>query len=508
MSGDVTVKAIGVYGNPPHGGSGSNAPSKVSNKESLFSKYRSKKEEEKSDKKVYDKYFVNKQAKEKPQKEKQVEYTAKLGAFAEENKYSVPTIEIRGHDKVSQFLNSYSPDFVFDMLPEDILNNTYNKTMLNSVSLEESMRALPKKGDGSYDIEKIREDLEYAVNTIKTANNDSIKKMDYGTYKNFINGADIYNLLLGPEISCIAEQKGLIKPQRMFSLQDLDALNILSKTFDFELPEGMEFKDSFELKNTIEEQNKQLDKLLKIDLSTEKGIKELLSQYARITQTSFSCDEIEKAKGMMQPDSGVGKGDKFNQYVKTFGSVENYMDVWKNELYTGVAYEVIFKIVVPKIINKSVPYGKYFAPFIPALVETHETLSSGLKEGEIINKDNVNSKEFFRVLADAGIHAAIVSDLPLGKFGDGLREVKVPKAFSKNRVLKSQYKTAYRWTRGGAKAITVNESSKLPSISGAMFDKGASRGERDGYAIFNMLTGYILVPAGLNDLHGSSNNAG
>ena len=405
-------------------------------------------------------------------------------------------------DVASQFMNENTPDFVFNMIPDNYLKFAANTTMLNKADEAELLRDLPRKADGSYDTEKIKKTLQTAINTIKAENANLEERLNFGTYKNLINGVDIWAFLMGPEISGMLENADILKAQRMFSLQDLNLTKYLQKTFEedseaYKMLEKINFKSSFEIKENISKQNQALDELLNIDLSSEEGIKTLLSKYKEVTHTGFSFQNIENYE-KVKNNNTLNKEKKMEEYMKAFGSVDNAVDTTNCEIFTMVAYEVLFKYLIPKIINKCVPYGKFFAPFIPAGVELAETLTSGTKNGHAINTDAITVENASRVAIDGFVHYIMVSDFNFGFLSDIYKKIpgsdKVPKGF-----LRWNYKSAFKGMRSGAKALVglLTSNSLDPVFAQKMFDKGANKWERAGSTVFNVMTGYVFIPSAI-----------
>jgi hypothetical protein len=405
------------------------------------------------------------------------------------------------YDNSVQFMNEMSPGFAFDMIPDNYLKFASNSTMLDNSDEAELLRVLPRKADGSYDTEKIRKYLELAVNTVKSENAGLDERLNFGTYKNNINGVVLWAFLMGPEISGCLENAGLLKAQRMFSLQDLNLGNIIQSCCSdpeaCELLEKVCFKSSFEIKDNIAKQNRELDELLDIDLSTEEGIKTLLKKYKEVTKTGFCCQNMEnylKAKN----DDEVNKEQKMEKYMAAFGTVDNAVDTTNCEIFTMVMYEVIFKMLIPKIIKNCVPYGKYFGPIIPAGVETAETLTSGTKPGQVINTDKINVENAARVAVDGFAHYLMVSDLDFGFLSKIYHDCpgadKMP-----NWFLRWNYKNAFRGARSGVRyGVTMLTASAWDPVFGrTLFDNNANKWERTVAAIFHCMTGYVFIPSAI-----------
>lgn len=175
--------------------------------------------------------------------------------------------------------------------------------------------------------------------------------------------------------------------------------------------------------------------------------------------------------------------------------MNNTMEVMKNEIFTNIAYEVIFKYVIPKIIYNFVPYGKFFAPFIPAGVETAESLTSGLKEGDVINMDNVTVGNFARIAGDGFFHAVLVTNFGFGNFGKLLKDIPMPNGLD-NALLASQYKMLYRGVRCFAIGSSIATGEYIISSCGDVLHKDASTWDIVKSVSCNLATGGAFIWTG------------
>ena len=234
-----------------------------------------------------------------------------------------------------------------------------------------------------------------------------------------------------------------------------------------------------------------------MDLETDEGVQCLLDKYREVTKTGFSCQNIENYRNIKNDDN-INKEKKMEEYMKAFGTVDNAVDTTNCEIFTTVMYEVVFKVLIPKIIKNCVPYGKFFGPVIPAGVEVAETLTAGTKGEQVINTDKLTVQEAARVAVDGFVHYLMVSDLDFGFLSKIYKNIpgadKVPTGF-----LRWNYKNAFRGARSGAQfGVALLTSNALDPIFGQkLFDKSANKWERTGAAVFHCATGYVFIPSAI-----------
>ncbi len=431
-----------------------------------------------------------------------------------------PVIKDLKLDVINEFMLKHAPGMAREIVPEDYLYMSANTLMLNRTSDEELLKSLPIKADGTYDIEKIREALNIAVKTIKESNNNMIEQLDsYGIYKKNLNKIDAWILLFGPEIAGVLENAGLIKEGRTIGIQDIMQVPKLLMEIGLDVESedvsafcdqflGSNVKSSFEIIDNLKSQNILLDELLNIDLEAEGGVEELLKVYKYATKTGFSYDSIKCYESTLSDKNTDGQ-TKMEKYVYAFGSYENRVDCTMNKMSTGIAYEVLLKYIIPKILSNC-PYTKIVSMFIPLGVEAAETLTAGVKKGQIVNPDALNIGTAMKVAGDGFFHAIIVNGFDMGFFTKYFKNIPIPKKIQVAEQFKGlkgfksfkgiwskfkqwQYKNAYRSARSGVKASTLGLVEYTSNTCIKVFDKHANVKQRIESLGLNCVTGGVLV---------------
>ncbi|MCM1338485.1 MAG: hypothetical protein NC191_02305 [Muribaculaceae bacterium] len=305
-------------------------------------------------------------------------------------------------DFMDKLKNDYPfPDWAADMVPEEILLLSSSRCHLVNESVEDGIKNLPKKADGSVDVDKIKEALKTAVDFIKKSNAAALEKINHGIYGQQANNINIIGQVFGPETAALLEWAGF----------DVDKFNsdfsVHQSDFMGKIIADMHVKDSGEIEHNIKSQNAKLDELLQLDLNKPENLEKLITGYKDATGTSFSVDRI-----MDSQKSGLSKDVKLQKSVASFGMQESLIDSYKNKVASDAWVLAVEGTVSAILANSSNPIVKAIGNVLPYHMELVELLTRGRKDGELINKVNISWKNLANAYLDA-TKIVVVNNIPL-----------------------------------------------------------------------------------------------
>ncbi len=292
------------------------------------------------------------------------------------------------------------PDWAADMVPEEILLLSSSRGFLVNESTEEAIANLPKKPDGSVDVEKVQQALKIAVEHIKKSNEKALEALNHGIYAQQANDGNILGQVFGPETVALLEWVGFDVAQfnTEFSLHKTDVMGWFV--------EDMHVKDSSEIENNIRLQNAQLDELLKLDLNNPENLERFITGYKNTTGTTFSVDRI-----MASQDKNLSKEAKLQKSVASFGLQENLIESFKNKTASDAWFGAVKGVVSAILTNSPNPIAKIIGNILPYHMELVELAAQGRKDGELINTDNLTFANLTRAFLNATKNV-VVNNVP------------------------------------------------------------------------------------------------
>ena len=340
------------------------------------------------------------------------------------SRYVAPSAgNVNGVDKTKEFLNKCTPNFVFNLVPQDFLKFNDNRSMLNNGSVTSAYSNLPRQKDGTIDRKRVAEARDVAVNYITQKNNAAKNKMNYGVYRENLDSAKPLTFVFGPEVADILERKADIKIDARFGMNDLSykLSSSMNNSWFKDAIDNMAVKPAHVIRDNIESQNKSLQDLSHIDISTEEGMMQMLEQYRKITGTNFSIQDIEKANSYISGKVTANGHDKLYSETRAFGLLENYTDATKNKTATDGTFTAARNTTASIVAKIPHPITKIISLALPTVMLANEKMSEGRDDSEIINWKNLTYKNFVDVVSQGAVEGVFAQfNFNLGKLGQKL----------------------------------------------------------------------------------------
>lgn len=330
---------------------------------------------------------------------------------------------VNGVDKTKEFLNKCTPKFVYNIVPQDFLKFNDNRSMLNNGSVNSAYSNLPRQKDGTVDRKRVAAARDVAVNYITQKNNAASNKMNYGVYRENLDSAKPLTFVFGPEVADVLERKANVKINARFGMNDLSykLSSSMSNSWFKDAINNMAVKPAHVIRGNIESQNKSLQDLSQIDISTDEGMMQMLEQYRKITGTNFSSQDIERADSCMTGKIAANGHDKLYSETRAFGLLENYTDATKNKTATDGTFTAARNTSAAIVAKIPHPVTKIISLAMPTVMLANDKLTEGRDDSEIINMDNLTYKNYVEVVAQGAVEGVFAQfNFGLGKLGQKL----------------------------------------------------------------------------------------
>lgn len=308
--------------------------------------------------------------------------------------------------------------------PEDFMklglsmNEIFGLKLTTNNSLEQQLAKLPKKSDGSYDIDKIKKALQIVYSYHKQENEKAYDMMnEHGMFSKMINGESGYlAYLIGPELTKAIKENGILGEdvQSYLNEHDNNAISIFptNDKGDGKGLNNLVMKSSQAIKQDIANSNNTFENFL-TNLN-QTNIEEFLTEFTKLTGTTFDYKGILNTQSLLS-NPNTSSSDKLKAQFMYYGESINLVQAIKNDMATDISRRVVVNSLCSFAANRGGIPGRIVGNIVPVHVNIMEALTSGAEEGEWINEENLTWNNFWEVNKNIASDLTAVNTPPLIK---------------------------------------------------------------------------------------------